>query len=190
MATRAMRIQSADDVLHIEVPPGIHGYELVDGELVEVMPAGLGHGRISAELCGRIRDHVRDHRIAGATYVDAGYVLGLRKDPERMRGPDVSFVSQTTRERFGGQREYGFFRGVPDLAIEVESPERPKALQQRIQDYIGGGTRLLWVIHLMTRSATVYRADGSARLLRESDMLDGEDVLPGLQIPLRELFSD
>ena len=30
--------------------------------------------------------------------------------------------------------------------------------------------------------------DGSARLLRESDVLDGENVLPGLQIPLQELF--
>src|SRR5687768_3867919 len=123
MATRAMRIQSADDVLQIEVPAGIHGYELVDGELVEVMPAGQRHGRISGELYGRLRDHVHEHGVAGVAYVDAGYVLGLPHDPERMRGPDVSFVSLATLERFGGEREYGFFRGVPDLAIEVESPE-------------------------------------------------------------------
>ena len=63
-------------------------------------------------------------------------------------------------------------------------------MQQRIQDYLDAGTQLVWVIHLETTAATVYHADGSARLLRESDVLDGEDVLPGLKIPLRELFDD
>jgi Uma2 family endonuclease len=63
-------------------------------------------------------------------------------------------------------------------------------MQVRIQDYLDAGTPLLWVIHSETRSATVYHTDGSARLLRDSDVLAGEDVLPGLQIPLREVFED
>jgi hypothetical protein len=46
------------------------------------------------------------------------------------------------------------------------------------------------VIHSETNAATVYHLDGSARLLRESDALDGEYVLTGLIIPLRELFGD
>jgi len=33
------------------------------------------------------------------------------------------------------------------------------------------------------------RADGSARLLRERDLLDGEDVFPGLVVPLAEVFE-
>ena len=35
---------------------------------------------------------------------------------------------------------------------------------------------------------TVYRADGTARLLRPQEELEGEDVLPGLIIPLADLF--
>jgi Uma2 family endonuclease len=34
----------------------------------------------------------------------------------------------------------GFFHGAPDLAIEIESAERPKKPQQRIQDYQDAGT--------------------------------------------------
>jgi hypothetical protein len=45
------------------------------------------------------------------------------------------------------------------------------------------------VIAPSAKSATLYRADGSARLLREDDNLDGEDALPGLLIPLSELFD-
>ncbi|MGH7470962.1 MAG: Uma2 family endonuclease [Longimicrobiales bacterium] len=74
--------------------------------------------------------------------------------------------------------------------VEVESAERPKALQQRVQDYLDAGTLLVWVIHSETNSATVYHGNGSARLLREPDALDGEDVLPSLKIPLGELFDE
>jgi hypothetical protein len=36
---------------------------------------------------------------------------------------------------------------------------------------------------------TVYRPDGSARLVREPESLDGEDVVPGLAIPLADLLE-
>jgi Uma2 family endonuclease len=47
---------------------------------------------------------------------------------------------------------------------------------------------LIWVIAPSARTVTVYRADGSASLLREHDALSGEDVLPGLSIPLTDIF--
>lgn len=72
--------------------------------------------------------------------------------------------------------------------VEVDSPDNPGILQTRIHDYLDAGTSLLWVIHLTTRSATVYHADGSARLVRGNDALDGENLLPGFVLPLSELF--
>ena len=51
-----------------------------------------------------------------------------------------------------------------------------------------GGARLVWLIAPEAKTATVYRPDGSARLLRESEALDGEDVLPGLAIPLADVL--
>ena len=184
-----VRFRSADDVLRIPIPPDLSGYELVDGELEPVTPVGGRHGRIAVRLAVLMDAHVQQHRTGGAVYTEVGFVLGLRRDPQRLRGPDVSFVSQKKLDQLGGEPE-GFFHAAPDLAIEIESAERPKKLQQRIQDYLDAGTTLLWVIHSETNSATAYHTDGSARLLRESDALDGEDVLPGLKIPLRELFGE
>ncbi|MGH7470218.1 MAG: Uma2 family endonuclease [Longimicrobiales bacterium] len=189
MATNPMPIYSADDVLRIPIPPDLSGYELVDGELEPVTPVGASHGRIAGQVFKRLHAHVTQQRIPGRVYIEVGFVLGLRRDPQRLRGPDVSFVSQARLDQIGGEPK-GFFHTTPDLAVEVESAERPKALQQRIQDYLDAGTPLVWVIHSETNSATMYRADGSARLLRESDVLDGEDVLPELKIPLRELFDE
>ena len=57
-----------------------------------------------------------------------------------------------------------------------------------MRDFLEAGSRLVWLIAPQARSATIYRPDGSARLVREPESLDGEDVLPGLSIPLGELF--
>jgi Uma2 family endonuclease len=184
------KYRNADDVLDLEPPPGISGYELVDGELQPVSPAGPVHGELIIELGRLIKNFVKEHGITGRVLGDAGFVLELGRDPERLRGPDVAFVSTRSLAlqdtNTSGKR---FLRMAPDLAIEVESSRKPGPLQRRIEDYLEAGTRLLWVIHIATRSATVYRRDGSALVLGENDALDGEDVLPGLTIPLAELFD-
>ena len=181
---------SADEVLEITVPPHLRGYELANGELVAVSLPGPPHGRIAAEVCYRIRRHLDRNPGAGRVYTEVGYVLGLRRDPERLRGPDVSFVSAERLRVAGGEPETGWFRLVPDLVVEVDSPGRRPALeQQRIQDYLDAGVRLLWLIHVETQSATVYRSDGTARLVRADEALDGEAVLPGLRVPVANLFA-
>jgi Uma2 family endonuclease len=58
-----------------------------------------------------------------------------------------------------------------------------------VRDYLEAGARLVWLLVPKARTATAYRPDGSARLVREGESLDGEDVLPGLRIPLAELFA-
>ena len=189
MATNRMPTYSPDDLFDLPLPNGVIGYELVDGVPIAVTPVGITHGVIAVEIGARLRDHVKRNQIGGLVGVEIGYVLGLARDPGRMRAPDISFITSARLERSGESR-VGFVVGFPDLAVEVESASRPRPLQQRIQDYLDAGTPLVWVIHVETRSATVYHTDGSARLLRESDLLEGEDVLPGLQIPLRELFQD
>lgn len=183
-----MGILNADEVLDIPVPDGLSGYELVNGELEPVMPANPRHGRIAGTIAQRLNEHLSMHRIGGVVYVEAGYVLRLKRDRERLRGPDVSFVSQEKLAAYGGEPGKGFFRLVPDLVVEIDSPDNTGVLQTRIHDYLEAGTLLLWVIHLTTRSATVYRGDSTALLLHTADSLDGEDVIPGFTLPLSELF--
>lgn len=66
--------------------------------------------------------------------------------------------------------------------------DNPVDVQQKVRDYLKAGARLVWVVAPQAKTVTVYRPDGSARLLREPERLDGEDVLPGLSIALAELF--
>jgi Uma2 family endonuclease len=187
-ATDPMQL-SADDVLSIPVPPHLRGYELEHGELVAVSLAAPPHGRVQARILFQLELYVRENPGAGRVYGEVGYVLDLPGDPERLRGPDATFVSEERLRASGGEPARGWYRLVPDLVVEIDSPGRRPAIEQRrIQDYLQAGVRLLWVIHTATRSATVYRDDGTLQLVREDGQLAGDDVLPGLRIDLAELF--
>jgi Uma2 family endonuclease len=180
-------VLSADDVFDIPVPDELLWYELVDGQLVPVIPPSLRHGELVALVTTALRNHVHGHDLPGEVFTDAGFVLGLPNDPERMRGPDVMYVEHVNLE---GRDLERVFRGIPDLAVEIDltSGKKPHG-QQRIVDYIEAGVRLVWAIDPYSRTATVYRSDGSARLLRVPQTLDGEDVVPGFRLELSELFG-
>lgn len=163
--------------------------ELVDGEIREMSPVGGVHGQAVGWIYRRLAEHVE--RWGGGVVLvgDVGFVLRLSGDPERVRAPDVAFVSAGRLP--GGRLPEGFLEGAPDLAVEVLSPsDDPVDVQQKVRDYLEAGARLVWVVAPRARAVTVYRADGSARLLREGEALEGEDVLPGLHIPLAELFEN
>jgi Uma2 family endonuclease len=163
--------------------------ELVNGRVIEMPPHGFPHGEIVGRVCRRLVEHVEPTRAGRVVAGDIGFVLNVPGDPERVRAPDVAYVSLARLPE--GRRPEGFMMGAPDLAVEVLSPSDAVGdIQQKVRDYLDAGARLIWLIAPESRTATVYRADGSARLLRDPDTLDGEDVLPGLSIRLSDLFED
>lgn len=162
--------------------------ELVDGEVIEMAPVGGVHGRVAGKVYRRLDEHV-EAQGGGVVVVGAvGFVLDLPGDPERVRAPDVGFIATSRLPE--GRLPQGFIRGAPDLAVEVLSPsDNPVEVQQKVRDWLEGGSRLVWVVAPRARSVTVYRPDGSARLVREPEALDGETVLTGFALALSDLFA-
>jgi Uma2 family endonuclease len=163
--------------------------ELVNGRIIQMPPAGGVHGKLVSTVVWFLVEYVRRTGAGEVVSSDTGFVLNVPGDPERVRAPDAAFIS---RDRVAeGRLPESFISGAPDLAVEVLSPSEAMVdVQQKVRDYFDAGARLLWLITPQARTVTVYRADGSARLLRDQDALDGEDVLPGLSFPLLDLFSD
>ena len=79
---------------------------------------------------------------------------------------------------------------APDLLAEILSPEdRPAEVLAKVADWLAAGTKIVWVVDPERREVRAYRQDGSLSVLRSSDSLDGEDVLPGFTCPLGQVFS-
>ena len=157
-------------------------YELVDGQIV-VSPAGTRHGLVSLRLAARL-----------LTFVDAndlGYVLdsstGFRLPGGNVRAPDASFVA---RDRFESGIPDGFADVAPDLAVEVLSPDdRPRAVLDKVGEYLQAGARLVWVIDPRAGRAVIYRSLTDVHELKAGDDLDGEDVLPRFRCRLAEILK-
>lgn len=161
-------------------------HELQAGVLLSEPPPGMRHGRITALLVTRLTNHAGPRRLGVVFTADAGYVLA--RSPDTVRGPDVSFVSRLRFEQVGDLPTA--FPGPPDLAVEVASPgNRPADIHAKVADYLAAGTRLIWVVDPEAESVTVYRSLLAPLILRSTDKLDGEDVLPGFGIEVAELFE-
>jgi Uma2 family endonuclease len=165
--------------------PDPRRHELVRGVPRVSTPPGGVHGRLALRLGARLDDHVTRLGL-GTVLVEAGYVL--ERGPDTVRGPDVSFVS-TTRlppERIPEQ----FIPGPPDLAVEILSPgERWSEVEQKVAEYLTAGARRVWLVDPRERRVTVRYADRPSRVLTDTDMLEGEDVVPGFAIELAALFG-
>ena len=79
---------------------------------------------------------------------------------------------------------------APDIAVEVLSETNtPAEIDQKLREYFQSDTRLAWVIDPPTGTVTVYHSpEAPVRVLKESDSLDGEYVLPRFMLPGAELF--
>ena len=112
----------------------------------------------------------------------------MRMKSGRVRLPDVAFVSKARLP----QTLAPIPDLSPDLAIEVLSESNtPAEMRQKLAEYFQSGTRLAWIIDPGPRTVAVYHsADGVTRVVDEHSTLDGEPVLPGLTIPVAELFRN
>ncbi len=123
-----------------------------------------------------------------------GVVLGpdgtLRISPRQVRIPDVCFIRW---DRFpGGKLPATPIPAVaPDLAVEVLSEGNTEGeMRRKLRDYFAAGVRLVWYVDWRTRTTAVYTAPEQCQVLGEDDVLTGGDVLPGFELPLRELFAE
>lgn len=57
-----------------------------------------------------------------------------------------------------------------------------------MEEYIANGVQLGWLIDSKNQQALVYRRDGSITQYPATAILSGEDVVPGLMLPLKKLL--
>jgi len=182
MAT-AVKAWTEEELLTLEHPGA--KCELIDNELV-MSPTGYSHERVGARLLALMYNHAERHKLGSV----CGSSFGCWMLSENLLSPDVSFIR---RDRLPStpEEQKKFFRGAPDIVVEVLSPwDRQGRVHEKMEDYFLSGARLLWVVNPEEKTILVYHRPSAPLLLNERDTLDGEDVLPGFRLPLAELFGD
>ena len=184
MSTAETKFRTAEDLL--KLPRGRFRYELIKGELRQMSPAGHDHGRIVMELAGPLHQYVNSKKLGKVYGAETGFKL--QSDPDTVRAPDIAFLRQERVTEVG--RSKGYWIGAPDLAVEVISPgDTVGEVEEKVEEWLEAGTRLVWVVSPKLQTVTIYRSLNDIVTLTEKDTIDGNNVIPGFQIPVAEIFA-
>ncbi len=177
-------ILTAEDLF--DMPKDGYRYELVEGVLRKMSPAGGEHGAIGLSLGARLITHVRKNLLGMAYGPDTGFKI--RTNPDTVLVPDIAFVVEDRIQSLSDDRKYLPF--APDLAIEVLSPGDPvRQAILKANEWLSAGTRAVILIDPRTKSVSVYRPAEAVTLLTELDVLQVSDIVPGWSISVAEIFD-
>ena len=162
-------------------------YEVIDGRRVELPPTGAREVFIASILVEYLAPFARAQQLGR---VVAEMLFTLHPDNPRRR-PDVAFISYQRWSRDRPIPSENAWEVVPDLAIEVVSlTDFAVDALAKVREYFQAGVRRVWVVYPTERLVYVYASPTSLRVLGPAEALDGEDLLPGLRLPVAALFED
>lgn len=181
--TVSTKLMTADELFVL--PDDGRRYELIEGVLNEMSPAGMTHGLTAMRAGAILFNFVHQRELGEVFAAETGFILST--DPDTVRAPDAAFVAADRMPQ--GDSPPGYLRLAPDLVVEVVSPsDTASELQGKVCTWLDAGCRLVWVVYPATRSVTVYRSREDVRVLGEGDALDGSPVFQGFRAGVRELF--
>jgi Uma2 family endonuclease len=165
--------------------------ELIDGEIVPLMPTGRKPGRVG----GRIYRSLDDYASAsgqGEAYPDnVGFSVPRLNSGRESFALDASF-------HFGPfpADPMRFLEGPPALAVEVRSesdygPAAQVELGAKRNDYFEAGTKMVWDVDPIAEEIHVYKAEAPDQPItfRDGQLVDAEPLLPGWRARLDWIFE-
>ncbi len=172
----------------LELPDDGRRHEIIDGEHFVTPSPVARHQRILGNLHYFIKAFLRQHDL-GEVFLSPLDVLFSDFD---IVEPDLIYLS---RERWSVLTEANL-RGAPDLVVEILSPStrgRDEGIKRKLYERFGVSE--YWIVDPETEAVEVLRQRGDEGFERVAELSRGSGealstpLLPGLEIPLEEIFS-
>jgi Uma2 family endonuclease len=173
---------------YVLIPDDGKRHEIIDGEHYVTAAPFLRHQRIVVRLTAQLAGFLRQHPL-GELFIAPTDVL---LSPHDIVQPDLLFVSN---ERASILTEKNV-QGAPDLLIEIlsDSSRRLDEVLKRQAYERHGAAREYWILDPRRKTAQVWErtAEGLRRkppLSAAAGDVLASPLLPGLEIPLAEIFQ-
>lgn len=172
-------------------------FELIDGEVAPVSPTKMfAHTTSANRLMYKINLLALSNGM-GEAFVEGTFITVPSTDPNWVKGsrvPDVMYISAgrlSAYKQANPEWESHPLALVPDLVAEVIAEnDNYTEVMKKVTQYLRDGVRLLWLLEPETHTITVHRPNSKQIIiLSGDDRLSGEDVIPGFEIPLTEIFG-
>lgn len=174
---------------YVLIPDDGQRHEIIDGEHYVSPAPSLPHQDLVTELAAWLRPFAKRNGL-GRVLVAPTDVLLSKHDIVQ---PDLLFISKDKEASRTGTGKY--IAGAPDLAIEVLSESTRRMDEEiKLDLYDHAGVLEYWTFHAARKTVRVYqRKDGRLQLAAELSAAAGDvlttSLLPGLEIPLAEIFE-
>lgn len=176
------RITAEDFDVLVQLPENADKLlELIGGEIVEV-PSNPYASKISSRFNRFVGTFVDDNDLGHVTGEAGGYMVAGER-----YAPDVAYISKERQPELARQ---GYNPNPPDLAVEVDFPstyESQRRLRIKIFNYLMAGT-VVWAVFPDTQTVEIYVPGQFVKILGISDVIEGEPVLPGFRLAVKEIF--
>jgi Uma2 family endonuclease len=164
-------------------------YELDEGIVIEMSPAGASHGALSAWIAYLLNAHIHAQGLGLSFGAKIGFLLHQATDGRAIvSAPDFAFVSKARLQPIGGK----FYPSTPDLAVEIVSPsDTARQMRRKARQYMQYGSRLLWIIFPdeSERFVDIYRPEQPVLTVQGEQLLEDYDVLLHFSTPASCLFA-
>jgi Uma2 family endonuclease len=144
--------------------------------------------QISHALFQALDGFVEAHEL-GRVMAQARFDWGEIEEPGLE--PDMAFVSY---ERWADYRHVPTsltWHVVPDLVVEViRDSEQTTPVIRWLEAYFQAGVRRVWVVYPDRLKIHDHESVSSARVIDSNQSIDGGDLLPGFQLPLKDLLAE
>ena len=162
-------------------------WELDDGVLYVMASASEDHQFLQRWLCRPIEDYFLEFEPPPARLIHDMTTI-LSRELQRAPEPDVLIVLNERLHIVGPRR----VEGAPDIIVEILSTDRNRDLVRKRQIYAEAGVLEYWLMDPRNDTVTPLELRNDAYV--ERAVLGVEDVLttpllPGLEIPLAEIFQ-
>ncbi len=172
--------------------------EIVNGEIVRLMPTGGRPGYAADEVFVSLRQYALRAGRGRAVGDNKGFIVYM---PNRESfSPDAAYYD-------GPDPGMKFYEGAPNFAVEVRSEgdygaRAERELADKRSDYFLAGTKVVWDVDLRNNYANdanvaddavvrKYSTDNpvSPAIFRRGQLADAESAVPGWTMPVDDLFT-
>lgn len=151
------------------------------GELIIMPPVGGDSGNREADLIADLVIWNRQTQL-GYTF-SSSTIFKLPNGADR--SPDAAWIQRERWEALTPEQQCKFPPIAPDFVIELRSAtDNLKTLRDKMQEYIGAGVRLAWLINPQQQQVEIYRPSQSVEVRNLPTELSGENILPGFSLNL------
>lgn len=160
--------------------------ELVKGRIVRMNVPQSRHGQVCARASYLLTRFADEHELGHVLCNDAGVIT--QRDPDTVRGADVSFYSY--QQVPPGPLERGYLKVAPEVVIEVLSPDdRWPKVWAKTGEYLEAGVRVVCVLDPDTSSARLHRSSGDVEMLSGDELLRLPELSESFAEPVSKFFQ-